>query len=154
MRRAAAALIAGLLFGAGLTVSRMIDPAVVLAFLNVGAVAGGGWDARLAFVMAGALAVTAPGYAFILKRPAPLFAPAFALPAKRTIDRRLIGGAVIFGAGWGLAGYCPGPAIAGLALGSLKTWLFVAAMLTGMGLYHVVFERAAAGGNAAVDTVH
>ena len=91
--RLLAALAAGLLFGAGLSLSRMIDPAVVLAFLDFAAVADGGWNPALAFVMAGAVLVTAVGYALIFRRRAPLFAPAFAIPGKRPIDRRLIAGA-------------------------------------------------------------
>jgi uncharacterized membrane protein YedE/YeeE len=139
--RLLAALAAGLLFGAGLSLSRMIDPAVVLAFLDVAAIADGGWNPALAFVMAGAVLVTATGYALIFRRRAPLFASAFAIPRNRRIDCRLIVGALTFGLGWGLVGYCPGPAIAGLAFGPAKTWLFVGAMLVGMALHHVAIER-------------
>jgi len=139
--RLLAALVAGLLFGAGLSLSRMIDPAVVLAFLDVAAIAEGGWDPALAFVMAGAVLVTTGGYALIFRRSAPVFAPAFAVPGKRPIDRRLIAGALTFGVGWGLAGWCPGPAIAGLGFGLAKTWLFVGAMLVGMALHHIAIER-------------
>ncbi len=149
-----AAFVAGLLFGAGLTVSRMIDPAVVLAFLDLGAITEGTWDARLAFVMAGALAVTTVGYRLVLKRRTPLFAPAFLLPTKRAIDWRLITGAAIFGGGWGLVGYCPGPAVAGLLLGVAKTWIFVAAMLVGMAIYHWLFERAAHSSPPTGNTIH
>jgi Predicted transporter component len=138
LARILAALAAGLLFGAGLTVAQMIDPAVVLAFLDLASIPTGGWDPRLAFVMAGALAVTAIGYRLVFKgRGRPLFAARFALPAKLPVDRRLIAGAVLFGLGWGLVGYCPGPALAGLGVGPAKTWLFVAAMLVGMGGYHL-----------------
>lgn len=139
MARIVAALVAGLLFGIGLTVSRMIDPAVVLAFLDFGAIPDGGWNPSLAFVMAGALVVTAIGYRLAFRRTRPLFAERFALPAKHPIDRPLIAGGVLFGLGWGLVGYCPGPALAGLAVGPAKTWLFVAAMLVGMGVHRVVF---------------
>ncbi|MCU0839784.1 MAG: YeeE/YedE family protein [Rhodospirillales bacterium] len=154
MARILAAFAAGLLFGAGLAISRMIDPAVVLAFLDLGAIAEGTWDASLAFVMAGALAVTMTGYRFVLKRRAPLFVPAFVLPTQRGIDWRLISGAVIFGGGWGLVGYCPGPAVAGLLLGAAKTWIFVVAMLAGMAIDHWLFERAARASPPAGNTVH
>jgi uncharacterized membrane protein YedE/YeeE len=139
--RLIAALISGLLFGAGLSLSRMIDPAVVLAFLDFATVPDGGWNPALAFVMAGALLVAAPGYALIFRRRAPLLAPAYAIPSKRSVDGRLIAGAMTFGLGWGLVGYCPGPAIAGLGFGLEKTWLFVGAMLMGMALHHILVKR-------------
>lgn len=142
--RLIAALISGLLFGAGLSLSRMIDPAVVLAFLDFAAVPDGGWNPALAFVMVGALLVAAPGYALIFHRRAPLLAPAYAIPSKRSVDGRLIAGAMTFGLGWGLVGYCPGPAIAGLGFGLAKTWLFVGAMLMGMALHLVLIERRSA----------
>ncbi len=141
--RLLAALAAGLLFGAGLSLSRMIDPAVVLAFLDFAAVTHDGWDPA-PYVMAGALLVAAPGHALIFHRQAPLLAPAFAIPRNCPIDRRLIAGALTFGLGWGLVGYCPGPAIAGLAFGPAKTWLFVGAMLAGMALHRVLVERRSA----------
>jgi uncharacterized membrane protein YedE/YeeE len=142
--RLLAALAAGLLFGAGLSLSRMIDPVVVLAFLDFAAVPDGRWNPALAFVMASALLVVATGYALIFRRRAPLLAPAYAIPSKRSIDGRLIAGAMTFGLGWGLVGYCPGPAIAGLGFGLAKTWLFVGAMLMGMALHHVLIERRSA----------
>jgi uncharacterized membrane protein YedE/YeeE len=135
-----AAFAAGLLFGAGLSLSRMIDPAVVLAFLDFAAIPDGGWNPALAFVMASALLVAAPGYALIFRRRAPLLAPAYVVPSKRSIDGRLIVGAMTFGLAWGLVGYCPGPAIAGLGFGPAKTWLFVGAMLAGMAVHHVLIE--------------
>ena len=138
--RLLAALVAGLLFGAGLSLSRMIDPAVVLAFLDFAAIADGSWNPALALVMAGAVLVTATGYALIFRRRAPLFGPAYAIPGRRPIDRRLIAGAMTFGLGWGLVGYCPGPAIAGLGFGLAKTWLFVGAMLMGMALHHILVK--------------
>lgn len=128
-----AALGAGVLFGVGLVVSQMIDPGKVLAFLDV----AGRWDPSLALVMAGALGVTLVGYRLALKRPAPLLADGFGLPTRRDIDARLIGGAALFGLGWGLVGFCPGPALASLAYGRLSSVLFVAAMLLGMALYRV-----------------
>ena len=139
--RLVAALAAGLVFGAGLSLSRMIDPAVVLAFLDVAAIADGSWNPALAFVMAGAVLVTAVGYALVFRRRAPLLAATFAIPGNRAIDRRLIAGAITFGLGWGLVGYCPGPAVAGLGFGLAKTWLFVGAMLMGMALHHILIER-------------
>lgn len=136
--RVLAALAAGLLFGAGLSVSQMIDPAVVLAFLDIAAAPDGGWNPALAFVMLAAVPVAAAGYALVFRRRTPLLEGTFAVPSQRRVDRRLITGALIFGVGWGLVGYCPGPAIAGLALGHPKTWLFVGAMLCGMGLHRVM----------------
>ena len=135
------ALLAGLLSGAGLTVSRMIDPAKVLAFFDFAAAPSGGWDPSLALVMAGALAIAVAGYAMAARREHPLFAPAFLAPARRDIDWRLLAGAALFGIGWGLVGYCPGPAIAGVTLGSGKTVMFVASMLAGMAAYHFLLER-------------
>jgi uncharacterized protein len=131
MARNFAALLAGLVFGLGLAVSRMVDPAKVLAFLDV----AGRWDPSLALVMAGALGVALVGYRLAFKRPMPLFDDGFRLPTKRDIDARLVAGAALFGVGWGLVGFCPGPALASLAYGQLPSALFVAAMLLGMALY-------------------
>jgi len=128
MLRTLGGLFAGLLFGAGLSVSAMIDPAKVIGFLDV----AGDWDPSLAFVMLGAVAVTAIGYRTVLRRGQPLFEPSFSLPTRRDLDPTLILGAGLFGIGWGLAGYCPGPALAGLGLGNLETFAFVGAMLVGM----------------------
>jgi uncharacterized membrane protein YedE/YeeE len=122
------ALLAGLLFGAGVTVSGMINPLKVQNFLDL----IGAWDPTLLMVMGGALAVTLTGYALILQQPRPLFAADFQLPSSSTIDARLILGAVIFGIGWGIAGFCPGPAIASLAFGMLPSFVFVATMALGM----------------------
>lgn len=131
MRQLVAALAAGLLFGLGLTVSRMVDPAKVLGFLDV----AGGWDPSLAFVLAGAVATAAVGFRLVLgRRTAPLFAGKFNLPPARRVDARLIAGAAIFGVGWGLVGLCPGPALAGLGLAFRPVAVFVAAMLAGMAL--------------------
>jgi uncharacterized membrane protein YedE/YeeE len=129
------ALVSGALFGAGLAVSQMVDPGKVLGFLDVAGIATGAWDPSLAFVMIGALAVTAPGYWLTLRRQAPLAAPQFQLPTRKDIDARLVGGAAVFGIGWGLAGYCPGPALAALTFGRLETAVFVAAMLAGTALF-------------------
>lgn len=128
MKRILAALLAGLVFGLGLVISKMIDPAKVLGFLDL----AGNWDASLAFVMLGAIPVAAIGYRIGRAWRAPAFDRQFHNPPRTEPDRRLIVGALIFGAGWGLAGYCPGPALASLALGHKETWIFVAAMLAGM----------------------
>ncbi len=124
----AAALASGILFGIGLGVSHMVNPAKVLAFLDV----AGSWDPSLALVMAGAVAVTLPGYRLVLRADHPAFGPRFSLPTATVIDMRLIAGAALFGIGWGLVGICPGPAIASLAYGLLDTVCFVAAMAGGM----------------------
>lgn len=138
MRLALIALAAGLLFGAGLAVSGMHDPAKVLGFLDIGAVANGGWDPSLAFVMAGGLAVTLPAFWYARRRARPLAAPAFQAPAAAAVDRRLLLGALVFGMGWGLVGYCPGPALAALAFGATGTIVFVLAMIIGMMLEGMV----------------
>ena len=109
MKKSLAALIAGVVFGTGLSISGMTNPEVVLAFLTL----DGNWDPSLVLVMASAIAVTALGYRAAASRVAPLFDSEFHRPTRAGIDRRLIVGAVVFGAGWGLAGYCPGPAIVG-----------------------------------------
>jgi uncharacterized membrane protein YedE/YeeE len=122
------ALLAGVIFGAGLMISDMVNPARVLNFLDV----AGRWDPTLIFVMAGGLAVTTLGYRLILRRSAPLCGDKFNLPTLQQIDLALVGGAALFGVGWGLAGMCPGPALADLAALEPKAWLFVGAMLAGM----------------------
>jgi len=122
-----AALGAGVLFGFGLALSEMANPARVLGFLAV----AGTWDPTLAFVMAGALIVTLPAFQLLARRPAPLFAGRFQLPTKKDLDLPLIGGSALFGVGWGLVGFCPGPAIASLAWGLWPSLVFVAAMLAG-----------------------
>jgi uncharacterized protein len=130
MARIAVAFAVGIIFALGLAVSEMINPARVIGFLNV----AGRWDPTLLLVMAGALAVTVPIFPVILRRSKPLLAPQFSLPTKTQIDPPLILGAVIFGAGWGLAGFCPGPALAALASGSAEVMLFVIAMILGQRL--------------------
>jgi len=122
----------GLVFGLGLVVAGMSDPAKVLDFLDVAAIASGGWDASLAFVMAGAIAVALPGYRLVLRRRAPLLAGRFQLPTGSEIDAKVVAGPAIFGIGWGLAGICPGPAFALLASGGAAAGVFVAAMFAGM----------------------
>jgi uncharacterized membrane protein YedE/YeeE len=120
----------GLVFGTGIALSGMANPATVLGFFDV----AGAWDPTLAFVMAGALAVTAIGYRFVLARPRPVLAASFHLPANRKIDRPLLAGAAVFGIGWGIAGFCPGGAIPALGLGESSAWIFVAAMLAGIAI--------------------
>ena len=132
MKQAIAALIAGIIFGLGLAVSQMINPAKVLGFLDV----TGRWDPSLAFVMAGALIVTFLGFRLSRGLVSPILAPRFELPTRRDLDRRLIGGAVIFGIGWGLAGFCPGPLFASLAFGMKESLIFAAAMTLGAWLQH------------------
>lgn len=123
-----ASLLSGLLFGTGLTISQMINPAKVIGFLDV----AGNWDPTLAFVMGGALAVTIPGFIFVRRMAKPLVAHTFQLPTRRDIDMRLVGGAALFGVGWGLGGFCPGPALASLVSGVWQVGVFVAAMIGGM----------------------
>jgi uncharacterized protein len=130
----------GLIFGFGLLVSGMSDPAKVLNFLDLGAIASGRWDPSLAFVMAGAIAVTVVGFRLVLRRPRPLFAERFHLPTKRELDLRIVAGPAIFGVGWGLAGFCPGPALTALGFGSRAAFIFVAAMLAGMWLARVLAQ--------------
>jgi uncharacterized protein len=122
----------GLIFGLGLLLSGMSDPAKVLNFLDLAGIAAGTWDPSLAFVMAGAIAVAFVGYGRVLKRPQPWFAEKFHLPTQRDLDLRIISGPAIFGVGWGLAGFCPGPALTALGFGSSAAIMFVAAMLAGM----------------------
>jgi uncharacterized membrane protein YedE/YeeE len=118
----------GALFGAGLLVSGMTMPAKVIGFLDV----FGAWDASLAFVMLGAIAVHFLAYRLIRGRASPLLAEKWVLPTRRDIDFKLIAGAVVFGLGWGLAGYCPGPALVSLASGAPGVFVFTGAMLAGM----------------------
>lgn len=122
------ALAAGLLMGLGLAVSQMTNPAKVRNFLDV----AGTWDASLLFVLGAAVLVTVTAFRFVLRRSAPVFDAQFFLPAKTATDRPLIVGAAIFGVGWGLGGYCPGPAIASLAGFGPDAALFVATMVAGM----------------------
>jgi uncharacterized membrane protein YedE/YeeE len=133
------AFAAGLLFGLGLVVSQMVNPAKVLGFLDV----FGAWDPSLALVMAGAVAVAAFGFRAAQRRGNPVLAPRPESPTRRNIDARLVAGAVLFGVGWGLVGLCPGPALTALPLGPWlglwQVWVFVAAMLAGMALYQALF---------------
>ena len=129
----------GALFGVGLAVSSMTDRHVVLGFLDV----FGDWNPRLVFVMAAAVAVTAVAYRLILRRPAPAAGGEFHVPKAGAIDARLVAGAAIFGVGWGLSGYCPGPAIASLGSGARTAFAFVAAMIVGMLAARLVPRRRA-----------
>jgi uncharacterized membrane protein YedE/YeeE len=131
------ALLAGLVFGIGLLLSGLADPSKVLAFLDL----AGNWDPSLLFVMGGALLVAAPAFAWLTRRGRTLDGAPLQLPAKGRIDRRLVLGSVVFGAGWGLAGYCPGPALVSLAWGGLEPLLFVGAMVAGMALFELLEKR-------------
>jgi uncharacterized membrane protein YedE/YeeE len=133
-RQGATSAVAGLLFGGGLVLSGMANPEKVLRFLDLGAIPAGGWDPSLAFVMGGALAVALPAFALARRRAKPLLGEAFHLPERGAVDLRLILGSILFGIGWGLVGFCPGPAIAALGLDGWKAPIFVVAMLAGMTL--------------------
>lgn len=133
------ALLSGLLFGLGLVLSGMSDPAKVLGFLDL----AGNWDPSLLLVMGGAVAVASLLFPFAARRPRSLLGEVMRLPTATRIDRRLVLGGLAFGVGWGLAGYCPGPALVSLPQGDMKTWLFCVSMLAGMALF-ALFERAKA----------
>lgn len=120
-------LISGLLFGAGLTISGMVNPAKILNFLDL----TGQFDATLIFVMGAGLIVTTIGYQLVFKRGKPFLGASFHLPISDIIDAKLIGGAALFGLGWGLSGFCPGPALASLVFGYQQSFIFVAAMIVG-----------------------
>lgn len=138
------ALLSGLLFGAGLAVSGMVNPAKVLNFLDL----AGSFDPTLLFVLGGAVVTTFIGYKLVLPRSEPLFAERFRLPERTDIDARLVGGAAIFGLGWGLAGFCPGPAIAAVVSLRIEPFIFIAAMAVGM-MAVGWFDRQGEGGRAA-----
>ena len=130
-------LLAGLIFGAGLALSGMADPSRVRGFLDI----AGAWDPTLAFVMGGALVPMVIAWRLRARLDRPWGAPAFDLPTRRRPDRALLTGAVLFGLGWGVAGLCPGPAIADLSLAPLPAAIFVLAMLAGMGLHRIAVDR-------------
>lgn len=134
-------LLTGLLFGLGLCLSGMADPSVVLGFLDL----AGNWNPALLFVMAGGVSVTLIGYRIVLGRKRPLWSKSFQLPTATAIDAPLMSGAVVFGIGWGLAGYCPGPALVSLASGRPQVVVFVVAMLAGMSFVRWVRARPSAG---------
>ena len=131
------ALAAGLLFGYGLALSGMLSPSKVVGFLDI----AGNWDPSLAFVMGGGLVVTVIAFNVILKRPHPIFGDKFYLPKSSDIDKRLLIGASLFGAGWGIGGLCPGPAISSLAYASPKIAVFVVAMVTGIIVAKTLFPN-------------
>lgn len=120
-------LLAGGLFGFGLALAQMTDPAKILDFLDF----SGTWDPTLAVVMGGALLVTLISFRFILRRPHPVLGPRFYVPTRRDIDARLVGGAALFGIGWGLGGFCPGPGVAALGMGLWSPVVFVAGLIFG-----------------------
>ena len=142
-----AALASGIVFGVGLAVSQMTDPEKVKNFLDFAAIPQGGWDPSLAFVMGGAVIVTFIGLR--LRRPAGMAIPAQVTPPRRDIDRQLVGGSAVFGVGWGLSGFCPGPAIADLGLVPESVLLFVVAMLVGSWLTGSIRDAWHGGGPAA-----
>lgn len=130
MLRVSSALLSGLVFGIGLAVSGMMDPEKVLGFLDL----AGAWDPTLAFVMGGALVITTPVFMVARRRAAPLLGDAFHIPSRQMIDKRLVIGSTLFGLGWGLVGFCPGPALSALSLGLTDVFIFAAAMIVGMAL--------------------
>ncbi|MEM7257715.1 MAG: DUF6691 family protein [Pseudomonadota bacterium] len=132
--RAFTAFVAGFVFSIGLVISEMVNPAKVLGFLDL----FGQWDPSLAFVMGGALLVTAIGYRMVTKAPQPVFAQKFHIPTNRSVDAKLASGSVLFGIGWGLAGLCPGPALAALSFGGVSVLVFLASMFAGAWLYQIL----------------
>lgn len=141
------ALLSGLLFGLGLGFSQMIDRQRVLGFLDV----TGTWDPTLLFVLGGAVAVTVIAFRFVLRRDRPLFGSRFFLPSRRDIDGPLLAGAALFGIGWGISGYCPGPGIVALVLVSWQPLVLVAALSAGMGAYQG-YQSAAHSSNRATQS--
>ena len=139
--RLVSAYLIGLLFGLGIVISGMANPAKVLNFFDI----AGSWDPSLIFVMGGALITTFIGYRFALKREAPLLAERFLLPTITRIDARLIGGSALFGIGWGIAGFCPGGALPALGTGRIEVFIFVAALITGLLTTRLIMRLSAAG---------
>lgn len=137
--RITVALLSGALFGYGLSLSGMVDPARVLGFLDI---ASGHWDPSLIFVLGGAVCVAFIAVAIQRRMPKPVLDTQFHIPARTDIDARLVGGSVLFGIGWGLAGFCPGPALSALTTGLAPVLLFVAAMIAGMLLHDRVLAKA------------
>lgn len=131
---ALSAFAVGLVFGIGLIIAGMTDPSKIIGFLNL----AGPWDPSLALVMGGAVAVGLIAFRFARRRTAAFLGGAMHLPTARQIDRRLVLGSLVFGVGWGLAGYCPGPALVSLGMGQGKAIVFVVAMLAGMGIYELI----------------
>ena len=141
--RAAIAILAGALFGAGVCISGMIRPSKVLAFLDL----GGAWDPSLLLVMGSALAVHVVAWRIVRQRPAPRFGTAYPPPPSRMIDVRLVGGAVVFGVGWGISGYCPGPAVLSVLSGTASSIVFLGAVALAM----IAFDRSRASASASCD---
>lgn len=137
--RIVAAYAIGLIFGLGIAISGMINPAKVLNFFDI----AGTWDPSLAFVMGGALAVTIPGYRLVWGRTAPALDTRFHLPTKRDLDARLIGGAAVFGIGWGIAGFCPGAALPAIGTFRAEVLVFVGALIAGLLLAQFIQSTAA-----------
>ena len=144
--RSIVALCAGLLFGMGLMLGGMTDPAKVIGFLDL----AGRWDPSLAFVMGGALCVTLPTFQLLKSKARPLFETRFFLPTRQDVDGTLLGGAALFGVGWGIAGLCPGPAVANLAFATPEVLGFMAAMVAGMWLRDRISRRPQTGGGVPV----
>ena len=134
------------MFGVGLILSGMSDPSKVIGFLDI----TGNWDPSLAFVLGGAVAVGLLVFPFAIKRQQSLLGEVMHLPTSTQIDRRLVIGSITFGVGWGLAGYCPGPALASLAYGGFKPLIFFIAMLVGMGFFEMLENRKAKTGQVSV----
>jgi uncharacterized membrane protein YedE/YeeE len=137
--RAILTILSGVLFGLGVTISGMVNPMKVLNFMDI----NGQFDPTLLFVMGAGLATTLVGYRLILRRKTPFFAERFHMPSLTVIDARLVGGAALFGLGWGLSGFCPGPAVASLVFGTSQSVIFVAAMALGMVAARFVARRTA-----------
>lgn len=140
-----ASLLAGLVFGLGLILSGMANPAKVLGFLDL----AGAWDPSLALVMAGAIAVGLLAFEVGRRRSTSYLGAAMQLPGGRRIDSRLVAGSALFGIGWGVAGFCPGPGIVALGMGQTKAVVFVAAMLVGMGIFELLEQRKKSAGSRA-----
>lgn len=131
------ALIAGLVFGFGLLLSDMVNPNKVLAFLDL----AGDWDPSLALVMVGAIAAALPAFLLAQRRPRSLLGEPMRLPTNRRVDQRLVAGSLLFGIGWGLAGFCPGPALTILLTGRGKVMVFLIFLVLGMTLFEVLEQR-------------
>ena len=139
MSRLILSLLSGLVFGSGLLISGMSNPAKVLAFLDL----AGAWDPSLALVMGGAIAVAMPAFWLAGRRQHAILGGPLQLPTARRIDRRLLLGSLAFGTGWGIAGFCPGPALVSLLAWQPKAWIFAGAMLAGMAVFEVLERRKA-----------
>ena len=137
MKISVSCLLAGILFGCGLTLSQMINPEKVISFLDI----SGNWDPSLAFVMGAALTVTFIGYRTVFNRKLPLFVDKFQVPTRKDIDTKLILGASVFGIGWGITGLCPGPAIASISFGGNNSIIFVTTMTTTIFVYRYINSK-------------